>query len=391
VALTILGTIIAIAAASAFGAAQAEAAGTVTVTVQGKGDVAGEGMDCDESGGPDCSQFVPNEQECNDDVPPVCFMVPQRYEVTAAPDRDGYEFQSFSGCDDTAGRTCGVFVDSSKSLTATFADTAAPSVSAPTPAGGVQRGTIQLGASASDNAGVSRVEFRVRGTMIATDTTAPYSAAFNTASVADGPATLQAQAFDAAGNQSSASSAITIDNTPPNLSITSGPNGQTFAPGSTQSWTFTASDATSSVSVACSVVADDAPPAFASCSGGSAAHSVTGLPDGLYVFNVRATDGGGLLNIQTRTFSIDGTPPESSITSGPKRKTFSGRARFRFKANETGSTFECKLDSGAFEACDSPETFNVKPGRHRLKVLATDAIGNTETTAATYRWQRKRR
>ena len=47
---------------------------------------------------------------------------------------------------------------------------------------------MSLGATASDNVGVDRVEFKVRGVVVATDTSAPFSANFDTKTVADGAA-----------------------------------------------------------------------------------------------------------------------------------------------------------------------------------------------------------
>src|SRR5215212_8435220 len=49
----------------------------------------------------------------------------------------------------------------------------------------------------------------------------------------------------------------------------------------------------------------------------------------------------------------DTTPPETSIDSGPSGTTKQNSASFTFSSNEANSTFECKLDSGAFNACSS--------------------------------------
>jgi hypothetical protein len=74
-------------------------------------------------------------------------------------------------------------------------------------------GTVTLSADASDNEGVVRVRFRVNGTVVATDTTAPYSVSWDTTTVADGAVTIVAQAEDAAGNIGvSATEAATVDN-----------------------------------------------------------------------------------------------------------------------------------------------------------------------------------
>jgi len=61
-------------------------------------------------------------------------------------------------------------------------------------------GTVSLSASASDNVGVTKVEFYVDGAMKFSDGSSPYSYSLNTESLSDGNHTLQARAYDAAGN-----------------------------------------------------------------------------------------------------------------------------------------------------------------------------------------------
>ena len=68
------------------------------------------------------------------------------------------------------------------------------------PANGAKvSGTISIGANASDTYGVRRVELLVGSTVVATDTTSPYSFAFNTA---NRPSTMSVRlrAYDLAGN-----------------------------------------------------------------------------------------------------------------------------------------------------------------------------------------------
>ena len=86
-----------------------------------------------------------------------------------------------------------------------------PTVSISTPASGsTVSGLVPITASASDNVGVAGVRFFADGAPIgAEDTTAPYSAAWDTASAADGGHTLTAVARDAAGNTTT-SAAVTV-------------------------------------------------------------------------------------------------------------------------------------------------------------------------------------
>jgi uncharacterized protein (TIGR03118 family) len=116
-------------------------------------------------------------------------------------------------------------------LGATAPDIVAPTgvaITAPTAASSVS-GTVTINANATDNVGVVSVKFQVRvgttTTDISTDTTAPFSASWNSGSVANGAATLLAVATDAAGNSTTSPGiAVTVANvpdvTPPTVSIT---------------------------------------------------------------------------------------------------------------------------------------------------------------------------
>ncbi len=90
-------------------------------------------------------------------------------------------------------------------------DTTPPTVSITSPASGATvSGTTTVSASASDNVGVAGVQFFVDGSALgAEDTTSPYSASWNTTSVANGSHSLTARARDAAGN-STTSGAVTV-------------------------------------------------------------------------------------------------------------------------------------------------------------------------------------
>jgi phosphatidylinositol-3-phosphatase len=80
-------------------------------------------------------------------------------------------------------------------------DHKAPRVSVTAPTGGqTVAATTALGASASDNVGVVRVEWWVDGAKAASNSSAPWQASWNSASVANGAHTMTAKAFDAAGN-----------------------------------------------------------------------------------------------------------------------------------------------------------------------------------------------
>ncbi len=82
---------------------------------------------------------------------------------------------------------------------APIGDTQAPTVSMTSPnSGSIVSGTVTLSATASDNVGVTSVEFYQGTTLLGNDSTNPYSLSWNTAGVANGTYTLTAKAYDAA-------------------------------------------------------------------------------------------------------------------------------------------------------------------------------------------------
>jgi len=89
------------------------------------------------------------------------------------------------------------------------------------------------------------------------------------------------------------------------------------------------------------------------------------------------TGGGGGGGPTPTPVPVDTTPPTVKITKAPKAKSTSTTAKFKFTANEAGSSFQCKLDKGKFKTCRSPKTYKkLKPGKHVFKVRATDKAGN---------------
>ncbi len=83
----------------------------------------------------------------------------------------------------------------------TSADTTPPTVNVTAPANGATvSGTVDVTASASDAAGVKKVEFYVDGALADTVTAAPYVFTWNTAGVANGSHSIMAKAYDAANN-----------------------------------------------------------------------------------------------------------------------------------------------------------------------------------------------
>jgi len=93
-------------------------------------------------------------------------------------------------------------------------DNTAPTAALTSPAtGDTVVGTVTLAADASDDVGVTRVSFFVNGAFLATDTTAPYSVAWDSSQGGNGASSIVAKAYDAGGNVgSSASVSVNVNN-----------------------------------------------------------------------------------------------------------------------------------------------------------------------------------
>jgi Bacterial TSP3 repeat len=174
-----------------------------------------------------------------------------------------------------------------------------------------------------------------------------------------------------------------LDIFPPETTITSGPSG-TVTTGSA-SFAFTSSEAGSTFE--CRLDSG----AWGSC---TSPKSYASLSNGSHTFRVRATDANGNTDpsAASRTWTVnapppDTTPPNTSISSGPSGTVANSSASFDFTSTEAGSTFQCRLDGGAWGSCSSPKSYSgLANGSHTFDVRATDGAGNTDATPASRTW-----
>jgi len=156
-------------------------------------------------------------------------------------------------------------------------------------------------------AGVSAQCSVDQGTPAWTSCTSPYTPA---APLPEGRSTFRVRVMDTGGNVASDSRVITIDTTPPSLSIDLGPSGTTND--NTPLFGFTAArDAT----VECSI--DQGTPAYGPCASATTFAASAPLGDGAYVFRVRATDPAGNQTTATRAFTVDTVPDAPAPVPGP--------------------------------------------------------------------------
>ena len=177
------------------------------------------------------------------------------------------------------------------------------------------------------------------------------------------------------------------DTTAPDTAITEGPSGTVSA----TSATFAFSSETGAT-FECRL--DDAEE-FTSCASGI---EYTNLSEGSHAFEVRAKDSAGNTDETpaSRTWTVDATAPDTTITSGPTEgSTVSSRDQaISFTSTEDGSGFECSVDNGAtYQPCSSGDTFTFTEGPNTFKVKATDAAGQrgfVRGYLAPSQWTRRR-
>jgi hypothetical protein len=100
-------------------------------------------------------------------------------------------------------------------------DATPPSVALVAPGSGASvSGTVVVDVAANDNIGVAKVDLLVDAAYFASDAAFPYSFAWDTTALPNGPHTLQVQAFDAAGNSATTTAVgVSVNNVPPDTTL----------------------------------------------------------------------------------------------------------------------------------------------------------------------------
>ena len=118
-----------------------------------------------------------------------------------------------------------------------------------------------------------------------------------------------------------------------------------------------------------------------------------GLSAGAHSFQAAAVDAAGTADSTPATWSWTVNPalpdtraPETTVTYGPV-STYATTARLEFASDESGGSFTCKLDAGAWSACSSPQDYAaLSVGPHAFSVRAVDAAGNVDVSPAAWSW-----
>ncbi len=74
---------------------------------------------------------------------------------------------------------------------------------------------------------------------------------------------------------------------------------------------------------------------------------------------------------------LDNTPPNTTITKAPKRRSTKAKIKIKFTADDSDARFQCALDTDHFRSnafCNSPFKDKVEPGKHTFLVRAAQAL-----------------
>ncbi|MBL9157086.1 MAG: peptidoglycan DD-metalloendopeptidase family protein [Verrucomicrobiales bacterium] len=265
-------------------------------------------------------------------------------------------------------------------------DTTAPSLSISSPSNGASfsGSTITMSGTASDNVGVSQVQYRVNsGSWSTASGTTSWSASVT---LSPGSNTLEARAIDTSGNPSSIQSrSVTYnapDTTAPSLSISSPSNGASFS-GSTISMSGTSSDNVAVSYVQYRVNSGS----WSTASGATSWSASVTLSPGSNTLEARAIDTSGNPSvIQSRSVTYnapDTTSPSLSISSPSNGASFSGStiSMSGSASDNVGvSQVQYRVNSGSWSAASGTTSWSasvtLSPGSNTLEARAIDTSGN---------------
>lgn len=267
--------------------------------------------------------------------------------------------------------------------------------------GAYVRGSVPVSANASDDEGVVGVKFFINNGLITDDTAIPYNFAWDTTEFAEGVYTIKARATDLGGQAAEAQVSVTIDRTPPTVTITS-PDGGMFE--NTVPLTAAASDnfvvrrlewylddGTFDIEISESgevVYVEGTPVQVLTARPFSAEFDARAIASGSWTIAVVAYDGAGLAASDTASFRLDRSPVVA-FESPAEGATISGPTLVRVNVTDDGSSSNVALsvdgnDIGVSTVSGSgTATFNWTPEyRARtssLRVTVQDSAGLSAT------------
>ena len=250
---------------------------------------------------------------------------------------------------------------------------------------------IPLSAEAADPDGtISKVEFYQGSTLIGTATSAPYAVTWNDA--ATGTYKLTAKATDNQGGvTTSAARSITVKTAPPTISLTSPPDGQSVAVGSSVELTVDVTPASGTKIK--KVVYARGTTTIATVTTAPYSYTWKKIASGTYSLTATATDDkGGKTTSAAHSLSAQSNlPPTVSLTAPPNNQGYDAPASITLMADASDSDGSiAKVDFyrgntliGTVTSAPYAMTWNDVPlGTYSLTAKATDDKGGVSTSAA---------
>ena len=205
----------------------------------------------------------------------------------------------------------------------------------------------------------------------------PCAGTFTPAPLGGGPHTFEVEADDEAGNTGRATRTFEVDTDAPTVAITAAPGSPTNDP--TPAFEFVVGG--TAATVECRIDGG----AFAPCT--SPVAIAPPLAEGSHTFEVRACTAVPSCASDTRTFTVDLTPPTLAINTGPQDPAPTAQPQPAFTFTAVGATtVRCRITSAAapdpaFVPCTSSfaPSGPLADGAHVFEVVAEDEAGNTTT------------
>ena len=271
----------------------------------------------------------------------------------------------------------------------------AGSLTAPASGADLRGANVGLAATASDTAPgtVNTVTFQRSpagaGTWsdVAVDSSAPYTATFDTTAVADGLYDLRVFTTDAAGNAEStpATIQVRVDNTDPTGTITAPIDAADLR--GTVALTSNSADAGSGVAT---VVFQRSPAGAGTWTNQAASWNTTLQTDGLYDLRVVTTDNAGnAFSSAPITVRVDNTAPTGAVTAPAGGANVRGTVALTSNSADAGSgvatTQFQRSPAGAGTWTNQAASWNTTlqaDGLYDLRVVTTDNAGNSFTSGS---------
>lgn len=266
----------------------------------------------------------------------------------------------------------GLFAALSNQPTSVPKDGQAPSVSVSAPANNaIFKGSQTFSATASDNVGVTKVEFYVDNNLLVTDTVSPYQTTLDSTTLTDGTHTLKVVAYDAFNNSTLAAITVTTDNTQPTITI----DPPTSPTASAVTLTYTIAD---NITPTANLVVKDqsakVPP-------------FTYQTEGPNTITLTVTDAAGNSKSATTNFLIDKTGPAAitNLTASPVGDGTTVQLNFTAPADALTSVasyelfYTTSLGDTGLSGTDGALTVSTNP--YVLPMLATALVGDVQAGA----------